>query len=902
MSGKISFPHAGTKFYTELLKAKSITVGNLFNAATAKKATSIILLLTLILSCATNFTNAQSLALKPKREHKIATPVLEVKSFQAVGNDSGSLLKWKTDAEVNQLGFNIYRDQDGKRTQINQQLITSSVLNVSPDAALLSSHAYEFNDHFQANDSTSYWLEGVDIKGNVSWRGPFSGRQTQEQFITAEAQNAKASVIYEAVQRQSTPVEARAKLMKSNALALKTQPAPPSAKTFKLAVTHEGWYKVSQAELFAAGLSSSVDPRNLQLYTNGNQQPMIVKGQEDGRLDASDSLEFYGQGIDSTFSNSNIYWLMEGKSSGLRMATVPSMTIPGDGGTFPFTIERCDKTIYFSSLLNGEGENFFGAVVARQPLNQTLTLKNIHTKASQNTTLQVSLQGVNWYDHTVDVQVNGTSMGQLNFFGQFPGEMTFAVPPSMWHEGDNVVTLTPLGGNTDITLVDSIRLTYEHTYTADNDYLRFPARAQQQITIWGFTNEFIETFDVTNPLSVQKLSGRVVRRTGKNGVLEFGMSLTATGSGEKALLAMTKNRFSQVAKISIDTPSNWKDISNEADFVIFARKDFFSAAAQLQTLRREQGLVTAIVDIEDVYDEFSFGQKTPQAIRDFLYIAMNNWKRSVKYVLFLGDSSYDPKNYLNFGDSDIVPTKLVDTIFLEAVTDDWFADFNSDYISDIPVGRLPARNQIEAEIMVGKIAAYEQSLPSNEVLLVADTNDVYDFESANSNLIPLLPADTNITFVKRSEMGDSGAKTAILDSFNRGVKVVNYAGHGSIDLWRGDTFNTADAMHLQNNGSLPMVVTMNCLNGYFQDPLLESLSECLLKAPQGGAVAAWGSSSLTFAEEQAPANQELFRLLFASSEAGIRIGEAAIRAKAAAFDADVRYSWILFGDPTMRLK
>jgi hypothetical protein len=887
MSGKITSPHTGSKF---------------LNPAMTKKAISMILLLTFILSCATNFIQAQSLISKQKKGYKLATPVLEIKSFESMRSGTGTSLKWKTDAEVNQLGFNIYRDQDGKRTQINQQLITSSVLNVSTDAAFLSGHTYEYRDNSPVNESATYWLEALDLKGNVTWQGPFSGRQTQEQFVTSEAQNARSSVTAEPIQRQSAPVESQARLVTLNSSALQVQSAPAATKAFKLAVPREGWYKVTQAELIAAGLSTSVDPRNLQLYINGNQQPIMVKGQEDGRFDANDTLEFYGQGIDSTFSNSNIYWLMEGKSAGLRMVTAPSMTLPGNGGSFPFTIERCDKTIYFSSLLNAEGENFFGAVIARQPLNQTLTVKNIVTKTSQNTSLQVTLQGVNWNDHIVDVKVNGSYLGQLNFFGQFPQEMTFSVPPAIWQEGDNVVTLTPLGGDMDITLVKSIRLTYDHTYTADNDYLRVPAQAQQQTTIWGFTNQLIEAFDVTNPLSVQKLSGRIVSRKGQNGALEFGIALTATGSGEKTLLAMTRNRFSQVAKISLDSPSNWRSAANQADFVIFTNKDFFPAAEQLQTLRKQRDISTAIVDIEDVYDEFSFGQKTPQAIREFLYFAMSNWTQPIKYVLFLGDSSYDPKNYLNRGDSDIVPTKLVDTIFLEAATDDWFVDFNNDYISDIPVGRLPARNLVEAETMIEKIVAYENSVPSNEVLLVADTNDVYDFESANSSLIPLLPGDTNITFVKRSQSGDSGSRTEILDSFSRGPKIVNYAGHGSIDLWRGNTFNTTDAMHLQNNGSLPMVVTMNCLNGYFQDPLVESLAECLLKAPQGGAVAAWGSSSLTFAEEQAPANQELFRLLFASSESGITIGEAAIRAKAMAFDADVRYSWILFGDPTMRLK
>jgi hypothetical protein len=47
-------------------------------------------------------------------------------------------------------------------------------------------------------------------------------------------------------------------------------------------------------------------------------------------------------------------------------------------------------------------------------------------------------------------------------------------------------------------------------------------------------------------------------------------------------------------------------------------------------------------------------------------------------------------------------------------------------------------------------------------------------------------------------------------------------------------------------------------------------------------------------------NEELVRLLFNGE--GLTIGEAAMQAKAAADDPDVRKTWILFGDPTTKLR
>ena len=128
---------------------------------------------------------------------------------------------------------------------------------------------------------------------------------------------------------------------------------------------------------------------------------------------------------------------------------------------------------------------------------------------------------------------------------------------------------------------------------------------------------------------------------------------------------------------------------------------------------------------------------------------------------------------------------------------------------------------------------------------------------------------------------------------------MNYAGHGSVNVWRGNVFNSTDALQLQNREHLTVFVIMNCLNGYFQDPALDSLAESLLKSPEGGAVAVWASSSMTFAEGQAVMNPEFYRQVFSVRA---RLGDAAMRAKAKTFDGDVRRTWILLADPTMRLK
>jgi hypothetical protein len=99
-------------------------------------------------------------------------------------------------------------------------------------------------------------------------------------------------------------------------------------------------------------------------------------------------------------------------------------------------------------------------------------------------------------------------------------------------------------------------------------------------------------------------------------------------------------------------------------------------------------------------------------------------------------------------------------------------------------------------------------------------------------------------------------KHELRDSLNRGPRLVNYTGHGAVDLWGGQLLTAADARGLTNHDRLPFVVVMTCLNGYSHDPSQESLAEAFLNAPQGGVIGVWASSGSTLPEEQALMNME----------------------------------------------
>ena len=66
----------------------------------------------------------------------------------------------------------------------------------------------------------------------------------------------------------------------------------------------------------------------------------------------------------------------------------------------------------------------------------------------------------------------------------------------------------------DVSLVDTIRLTYWHTYTADDNGLRLTAQGGSHLTVDGFSNPKIRVFDITEPNDPIEVLGKVESQKG----------------------------------------------------------------------------------------------------------------------------------------------------------------------------------------------------------------------------------------------------------------------------------------------------------------------------------------------------------------------------------------------------
>ncbi len=152
-----------------------------------------------------------------------------------------------------------------------------------------------------------------------------------------------------------------------------------------------------------------------------------------------------------------------------------------------------------------------------------------------------------------------------------------------------------------------------------------------------------------------------------------------------------------------------KRTSNRADTIVIGPRAFLDAARPLVEHRRRQGLTPLAVPVEEIYAEFGFGEPRPEAIREFLSYAYHHWTApSLRYVLLLGDATYDFKNDYGLNVENHVPPLMIETRYLQTVSDPTYAAVNGDdLLPDVAIGRLPAASVDELRAMVGKILAYE---------------------------------------------------------------------------------------------------------------------------------------------------------------------------------------------------
>jgi len=856
-----------------------------------------------------------------QNEVVVAPTRVTLESFSAhYGTDKNGanrvVLTWKTGGESHNLGFNVYRELNGNKVRMNPSIIAGSALMMSGALSRHAAKTYAWIDPSAPGSGTIYWLEDIDVNGTRTMHGPVLAAGAQS---TMDTTTPAVSRMFNQMNQAEPPVSASNEGHLTEVFAAVDSPARwqmekqfelAARPAIKISVRHEGWYRVGQPELVKAGLDPNVDPATLRLYAEAVEQPIQIIGSAagPGGFGPQAAINFYGTGINTVFSGTRVYWLVAGEGRGARIRRIPASSGSNQPpANYSATVELQQHAVYFSALITSNGENFFGALVTSTPVDQMLGTPHLDTTSTHAARLEVSLQGVIvGFPHDVAVALNGTVLGNVTFTGQDKGKLSFDIPVGVLRPWSNTVTLTAQNGDYDTSLVDYIRITYPHRYVADSDHLKFTARAGDEITVSDFKSAPV-VLDITDQNRPVQLTPQVTSQDGK---YQIAVQVPFTTTNPQALLrhtllAVADDRISLPVGVAPNHPSHWHSPQPGADIAMVTYGDFAGALAPLVRAHKAEGKTSAVVPVGNLYDEFNFGEHSPFAVKRFLQSALKNWTRPPTYLLLNGRASFDPRNYLGFGQLDLVPTRIIPSATLMTASDDWFSDFKDHGMPTIATGRLPVTTRAEARVVAEKISTYEGQSTNGpwtaNALFIADKDDTESFTQDSQTVKAQLPPGMKVTDLFVDNLGTAAARGNIIDSINSGQALVNFLGHGSEEQWAGPYIFRDDSVNaLTNSSQLPVFLIMDCLNGFFQDIYAQPLGVSLILSPNGGGVAVLASSGLNQPTPQTNLDALVVQNAFGAN--AMPLGDAIVKAKSSIADPDVRRTFVLFGDPAMKVK
>jgi hypothetical protein len=710
---------------------------------------------------------------------------------------------------------------------------------------------------------------------------------------------------------------------------------------YKILVEEEGIYHLTRDYLAANGVDvDAMDLNQIRIYNLGSEIAIDVYDQNgDNSLDASDYIEFYGRAVPQAYAKyarDNVYWLVAagGTGSPKRMAQIDGTPATGPlTATHNFTVHY-EEDEYYVGLAPGDdsldrwffddfvlGTDFTGTPDP-VPTDFSVNLPGISGSGS----IKISMWG--YYDtyHEIEVRVNGNPAGIFNWTGIAFYEAT--IDPIDLLEGNNTISLA-CNRQLDGIIVDSFDISYPRTFEAVDNTLQFSHDSGFRYQLDGFNNSALMVFDITDATDVSRVAN-VAISGGNPYTMEFE---PPANPGTTATYLVLASDAAMVPKgLIADNAADLAYTANGADYILITHRDLgwdaggnpYGWLDDLVALREDQGLRVKVVDVQDIFDEFSYGITSAGAIRDFLSYAYNNWQPPApQYILLVGDSSYDFRDNLQLGITNYVPAYLTFTQFMgETVTDEWFVTISGDdAVPDLYIGRLPAESEAEAAVMINKILAYETSLndktwQKNILLIADDQNEAYEaeFETMNEDAADLLPASMNAPF--RGYLNDylaaSGLTNDIKARINAGALIVNYSGHGALQRWAGEKiFQISDVDDLTNADRYPFIVNMTCLTGYFgyldpQDGPEPSLAEALIKADGKGAIASLMPTAMTSTGGQHILDTALFEAIFTKDirQLGPAVADAkeTLLANGGASYEEISKTFLLFGDPALALQ
>ena len=628
----------------------------------------------------------------------------------------------------------------------------------------------------------------------------------------------------------------------------------------KIPVAKNGIYRISYDQLQQAGFPvASIDPKKLQVFHRGIQQAILVNGEGDNQFGSDDYVEFFAKQNDGTldallfkspkkpanpyfnlYSDTTYYFLTAGLADGKRMALAGGSNTGLPAATYHLAEKllvlsnnyssgtNVNNEIFTSTFETGEG--WTSAIIA-QGQSRDFVFDNVTQIVSSGPqpTLEINLTGRNFRQHAVEIYV-GPSMRLLSAVTLPEYDPTLVTFQLQWADisPDGKVTVrvqVPNQGSVDYVSVSHLKLNFPQQTdlgSATEKTFTFPS---------GPSGELY--FELHNPAPSTRLFD--ITQTDDTKLVE-----TILDGPLKAMLTNASTSRVLFAANTVLTPTRvvpvtFRQINPQLhNYIIIShpllRKpgggyaDPVKAYAEYRASEQGGGFDTLTVYTQQLFDQFSYGERTSVGIYKFIeYLSATN---KPSYLLLIGKGLelwyqyYRTSSSNTWEHQDLVPTAGFpgsDLTFSMGIGD-------PDFQSAIPTGRIPAMKSEQVAAYLNKVKETESQPFDNlwRKRLLHLSGGIEDWEPAAFKSF----LEDFKTIAEGPYLGGTVTSIAkesrdvqvinIAEQVNQGLGLVTFFGHSSTSTLDFDIgYVSNPVLGYNNSGKYPMLLMNGCDVGAF---------------------------------------------------------------------------------------
>ena len=680
----------------------------------------------------------------------------------------------------------------------------------------------------------------------------------------------------------------------------------PNKNYFKVYVKQKDVYRLTFQELVTSGvpLGSNTPISKLEMFNDGLPVPIeVFDTNSDSMFNSEDYFQFIGFPPSATpycksniFNLTNVYWFSyQSDSTGLNYQMTPVWSNYSRTYFSNLTTIRYEKDSLYERLgYAPDDKRDFWFWDKATSSHQQPAYKFVHyfeqfprwVADSVYIRLRIAMQGMLNVgcakDHKAYVTINGKPIGDISWDGQYDivfDKIFYASPDSVPIYLGNELSVEVRGdvcNYDDEIRINWIEFDYWRGNSAFGNYFNF-----KNYDTYGINRYGIYSWEGNDMRIYIPNKNKLMHLTEPPGYVQFVDTMKAPA--EYFLAA--SDYYASVDSIVADSPSALRNLTNGADYIIITHKKFSDIADQLAALRSnnfpDENIPNPrikIVDVQNIYDEFSFGLLEPGSLKEFVKYAFENWELpSPSYVVLIGDMSYDYRALLESSRPNFIPSHpYFAPTYGQSASDNLIVAVTGDAAPDLAIGRLSIETVNEGNILLQKLSDYpdDPAKPwKQNVLMLASGLNLEDeiqhaFNDASlflgNNYV--IPQGFQASYVfrypsKPEHLPYQGEGPKIREEINKGAALVNYYGHGGGYQW-DLVFTNEDIYLLENEGRLPLILSVTCYTAHFDNQ--DVFGEQFNKVPGKGSIGFYGSYGLTYWGVGTAINRELFGEIFDS--------------------------------------